>query len=94
MAWFELGARAGGRAPNSARRRRCRRVTVRTVSAGLPDLSPAAVRPGGLVGHAAQRLGSQVFWSRTMAKAILLARCAMAVMMIPPGLPRARSSAP
>jgi hypothetical protein len=60
-----------------------------------PDHSRRDVGPArSTETQAAQRPGSHSRWSRTMAKAMRLARFAIAVTITPPGLPRARSAWP
>ena len=89
LAWFELrGGREAGHQTQFDVTVWC--ATVDAVSAGLPDrVTGDGDVPRAVSGvQAAQRLPSQGCWSRTMAKAIRLARWAMAVTMTPPGLPR------
>lgn len=62
--------------------------SARCLPASLTLLPPAVMAPWSSGRQVAQRLGSQGCWSRTMAEAILFARWAMAMVMIPPGLPR------
>jgi len=82
----------GGRAPSVPRRDRWSAKSP-AVSAPAPSHQPGTPGPGA--GGLAQlhRVGSSGRWSLTMAKAIRLARFAMALAITPGGLARARGEA-